>query len=73
MTLEDHAAERLEMQFRFLTEIGRLERVERQNILADGSRRENSAEHSWHLALLALCLSEHAAAKEVDLFNCRCS
>jgi putative hydrolase of HD superfamily len=69
MTTEDIEAERLEKQFRFLTEIDRLKRVERQNILTDHSRRENSAEHSWHLAVLALCLSEHAAAKGVDLFK----
>lgn len=68
-TAEGGAAERLEKQFRFLKEIDRLKRVERQNILTDRSRRENSAEHSWHLAVLALCLSEHAAAKDVDLFR----
>lgn len=62
-------AERLEQQFRFLKEIDRLKRVERQNVLSDFSRRENSAEHSWHLAVLALCLSEHAAARELDLFK----
>jgi putative hydrolase of HD superfamily len=69
MTSPDEATERLEKQFRFLTEIDRLKRVERQNILSDSSRRENSAEHSWHLALLALCLSEHAVARELDLFK----
>jgi putative hydrolases of HD superfamily len=63
------ASERLEKQFRFLLEIDRLKRIERQNILADSSRRENSAEHSWHLALFALCLGEHAAAAHVDLFK----
>lgn len=68
-TTEQTAAERLEKQFRFLTEIDRLKRVERQNILADSSRRENSAEHSWHLAVLALCLSEHATARGLDLFK----
>src|SRR5688572_26972195 len=63
------AAERLEQQIRFLLEIDRLKRVERQNILTDGSRRENSAEHSWHLALLALCFAEHAKAEGIDLFK----
>lgn len=62
-------AERIEKQFRFLTEIDRLKHVERQNILCDASRRENSAEHSWHLAVLALCLAEHAAAPDVDRFK----
>lgn len=63
------ASERLERQFRFLTEIDRLKRVERQNILCDGSRRENSAEHSWHLAVAALCLAEHATAPGIDRFK----
>ena len=35
----------------------------RQTLLCDGSRRENSAEHSWHLALMAAVLAEHAAGK----------
>jgi 5'-deoxynucleotidase YfbR-like HD superfamily hydrolase len=63
------APERLERQFRFLLEIDRLKSIQRQNILADRSRRENSAEHSWHLALLALCLAEHSAAPDVNLFK----
>jgi putative hydrolases of HD superfamily len=45
MTVEA-AADRLEQQIRFLLEIDRLKRVQRQNILTDASRRENSAEHS---------------------------
>ena len=63
------AATRLEQQFRFLREIDRLETIERQNILTDASRRENSAEHSWHLAVLALCLFEHAVEPGLDLFK----
>jgi putative hydrolase of HD superfamily len=63
------AAERLERQIRFLLEIDRLKRIERQNILADASRRENSAEHSWHLCVLALCFAEHAAVTGVDVFK----
>jgi putative hydrolase of HD superfamily len=55
------AADRLDRQLAFLREVDRLKSVQRQNILADGSRRENSAEHSWHVALCALCLSEHGA------------
>jgi putative hydrolase of HD superfamily len=68
MTASTDTTDRLEQQFRFLLEIDRLKSVQRQNILADGSRRENSAEHSWHLALLALCLGEHAAPG-LDLFK----
>jgi putative hydrolases of HD superfamily len=53
----------LEKQFQFLLELDRLKSVVRQSRLADGSRRENSAEHSWHLAMFALVLSGHADAK----------
>ena len=49
-------------QLAFLTEADALKRVERANRLIDGSRRENSAEHSWHLALYALILAGQAGA-----------
>ena len=52
---------RLESQLLFLAESDRLKSVLRQSTLLDRSRRENSAEHSWHLALFALVLSEYAA------------
>ncbi|AIT25596.1 HD domain-containing protein [Bordetella holmesii] len=52
----------LQGQLSFLREIDQLKRVLRQTTLIDASRRENSAEHSWHLALYALTLAEHAAA-----------
>ena len=54
-------ADRLEQQIAFIVEIDRLKTVIRQNYLADGSRRENTAEHSWHVTLMAVILSEHAA------------
>ena len=50
---------RLDQQFAFLNEADRLKSVMRANTLCDGSRRENSAEHSWHLALYALTLADH--------------
>jgi len=52
--------EPLDRQVGFLLEADRLKTVLRQSTLTDGSRRENSAEHSWHLALMALVLAEHA-------------
>jgi putative hydrolases of HD superfamily len=52
--------ERLDEQVRFVTEIGRLKGVLRQTRLTDPRRRENSAEHSWHLAVAALALADHA-------------
>lgn len=52
--------DRLAQQIQFILEIDKLKTVLRQTRLADGSRRENSAEHSWHLALMAILLSEYA-------------
>lgn len=46
----------------FLAEADRLKTVIRANTLIDGSRRENSGEHSWHLALYALLLADHAGS-----------
>ncbi|MCB6177154.1 HD domain-containing protein [Rhodobacter sp. Har01] len=54
-------SDRLDRQFAFLDEADRLKSVLRATTLCDGSRRENSAEHSWHLALYALALADHAA------------
>jgi putative hydrolase of HD superfamily len=50
----------LDDQLVFLLEADRLKTVLRQSTLTDRSRRENSAEHSWHLALMALVLAEYA-------------
>ncbi|MEN9934556.1 MAG: hypothetical protein RLZZ387_1135 [Chloroflexota bacterium] len=60
------ASPRLAQQLAFLVEIDRLKQVLRQTALVDGSRRENSAEHSWHIAVMAAVLAEHAHAP-VDL------
>jgi putative hydrolase of HD superfamily len=50
----------LDRQLRFLLEADRLKGVLRQSRIIDGSRRENSAEHSWHLGLMSLVLGEYA-------------
>lgn len=50
----------LERQINFLREIDRLKSVVRQSPLLNKSRKENSAEHSWHLAMYALLLAEYA-------------
>ena len=52
---------RLDAQFAFLNEADRLKSVLRATTLLDGSRRENSGEHSWHLALYAMVLADQAA------------
>jgi putative hydrolases of HD superfamily len=54
-------SEPLSSQLRFLVEVDRLKTVIRGSRIADGSRRENTAEHSWHIALFALVLAQHAA------------
>ncbi len=51
---------RLDRQFAFLAEADKLKSVLRASPLCDSSRRENSAEHSWHLALYALTLADQA-------------
>ncbi len=58
----DPTASRIEGQLAFLVEADRLKGILRQTTLCDGSRRENSAEHSWHLALMAAVLTEHSEA-----------
>ncbi len=60
--------DRLRRQIEFIVEIDKLKSVLRQTTLVDGSRRENSAEHSWHIALMAVVLAEHANT-EVNLLH----
>ena len=50
---------RLEQQIQFLVEIDKVKNIFRQTYLADGNRKENDAEHSWHIALMAFLLKEH--------------
>lgn len=50
--------DRLNKQLAFLTEIDALKSIVRQSRIRDRSRRENSAEHSWHLAMFALVLAD---------------
>jgi putative hydrolase of HD superfamily len=57
---------RLQQQIQFIIEIDKLKGILRQTRLTDDSRQENSAEHSWHLALMAIILAEYAPP-QVDL------
>ncbi len=50
----------------FFMEADRLKSVERRNRLADGSRRENTAEHSWHLGIAAMVLAPYAS-EQIDV------
>ncbi|MEQ6203938.1 HD domain-containing protein [Sulfitobacter sp. HNIBRBA2951] len=58
--------QRLEQQIAFLNEADKLKQIMRGTTLCDGSRAENSAEHSWHLTLYALVLADQAGP-EVDI------
>lgn len=56
------SSQRLAAQLRFVVEIDRLKSIFRQSPLTfDPARRENDAEHSWHLAMLVMVLSEFAS------------
>ncbi len=52
---------RLDQQLRFTAEIDKMTSILRRTMLVDGSRRENDAEHSWHIAVMALIFEEYAA------------
>ncbi|WP_371153320.1 HD family hydrolase [Jannaschia sp. 2305UL9-9] len=56
----DEARADLDARMAFLVEAGRLTEVDRATRVVGGQRQENSAEHSWHLALFAMTLSPHA-------------
>ena len=60
--------ERLQKQLDFIREIDKIKNIFRQTYIGDGSRPENDAEHSWHLALMAMFLQEYAN-EEVDILH----
>lgn len=64
-----YSEDRLQKQLEFIVEVDKLKHIYRQTYLADGSRKENDAEHSWHLALMVFLLSEHTLVEEIDLFR----
>lgn len=56
-------SDKIKNQIAFIIEIDEMKRILRMNLHADGSRRENDAEHSWHLAVMAMLLEEYCADK----------
>ncbi len=60
--------ERLQKQLDFVLELDKLKYIQRQSYVADGSRHENDAEHSWHLALMAMLFCEYSNEK-VDVLR----
>ncbi len=55
-------------RIQFAAELDRLKHVLRVNLLHDGSRRENTAEHSWHMSVLAITFADYAEEK-IDLLR----
>jgi putative hydrolase of HD superfamily len=62
------STDRLTQQLAFIIEVDKLKNVLRQSYIADGSRRENDAEHTWQLCLMATVLAEHAN-EPIDLLK----
>ena len=63
------ADERLKKQIQFILEVDKIKNIFRMTKIHDGSRRENDAEHSWHLALMAFLLSEYSKADKIDILK----
>ena len=55
--------ERMKKQFDFILEADREKQIFRQTYLSDASRKENDAEHAWHMALMTILLSEYSNEK----------
>ncbi len=62
-------SERFKRQIEFILEVDKLKQIFRRTTLLDRSRQENSAEHSWHIALIVLVLSEYADEDHLDLLH----
>ena len=60
--------ERLQKQMEFCRLIDAEKLIGRQTYLADASRKENDAEHAWHMAIMTLLLSEYAN-EEIDVLR----
>lgn len=60
--------DRLDKQMQFILEIDKLKKINRQTYISDGTRAENDAEHSWHLAVMSMLLSEYAN-EDIDVLK----
>ena len=61
--------ERLRQQVAFITEVDKLKEVFCQTVLMQSRRAENSAEHSWHFALMVIVLAEHSNHQPLDVLR----
>ena len=62
-------SKRFKSQIEFILEIDKLKKILRRTPLLDRSRQENSAEHSWHIALIVMVLAEYADEDPLDLLQ----
>ena len=67
-TEEEIVMNDFQKQIAFIMELDQIKKIGRQTYLADGSRKENDAEHSWHLALMAFVLADYAK-EEIDILK----
>jgi putative hydrolase of HD superfamily len=66
--MKNEQKQRLDEQFAFIREIDKEKFIGRQTYLSDGKRKENDAEHAWHMAVMTLLLSEYAN-EEIDVLR----
>jgi putative hydrolase of HD superfamily len=62
-------SQRFKSQIEFILEVDKLKKILRRTTLLDRSRQENSAEHSWHIALIVLVLAEYAEEDNLDILQ----
>lgn len=60
---------RLQQQFEFIIEIDKLKNIFRQSYISCDNRRENDAEHSWHISIMTFLLAEHSNKKDIDVLR----
>lgn len=63
------SVERLQRQVAFIAEVDKLKEIFRQTVLTQSRRAENSAEHSWHFALMVVVLAEHSNHQPLDVLR----
>ncbi|SDE07275.1 HD domain-containing protein [Sporomusa acidovorans] len=61
--------DRLRQQIDFIVEVDKIKQIYRQNYVIGGERHETDAEHSWHLAVMAVLLAEHVAGHQIDVLK----
>ncbi len=66
--LPEYDLERLRKQMEFIREIDKEKQIFRQSYVSDGTRKENDAEHAWHMAIMTFLLSEYAN-EEIDVLK----